>query len=520
MSQDNHPHDTAPTPIHNSVGRKKGGNDEVHSVSDFIEKIAPILEECNGSEIFYRGHADISWKLQPSIFRKSNKEEKEDQSNGVGKEHLLFRDMVAHTPQSFSGCKSALDYLVQMQHYGLPTRLLDMTTNPLVALYFACQPTTDDALAGASAGAQAGVQVVNEALRVCVALSHTLSLVKSDADNHSIAHDITQAIVDTISVADVGVVEQIIAGVFDSAVIAEDTQGSFQGVNEIVAQAIVQAATVAGTWKATAKIMLVAALFIAVGRDGFDDKLFSRVGAVAGAMAGVSAEASQIAAAVAVAAEGISPIDAKQSVEYSVEFSTLLFAQVAAELGADLGARARAKDGVVYLFSVPEDIVKHYDSDTISVLANLAKCKISEQCSACLSVDEFNAQPDIKFLLHQIKGEKPHFLPHIQPCDLSRLFFVKAKHGNQRIANQMGAFLIFGLGVKQVKVADDAGEVTFLTKSEHIEVPVEWVKKKLVISKECKADILKELALLGITESYIYPGMEQYAKELKKKYEL
>jgi len=361
---------------------------------------------------------------------------------------------------------------------------------------------------------------VNEALRVCAAVTHTLSQVKSDTDNHIIAHDITQAIVTTIPVADVGCVEQIVAGVFDSAVIAEDTQDSFQGVNEIVAQAIVQAATVAGTQEATTKIMLVATLFIAVGRGGFDDKLFFRVAAVAGAMAGVSAEAGQIAAAVAVAAEGISPIVVKQSVEYSEGFSTLLLAQAAAELGADLGARARAKDGVVYLFSVPEDIVKHYDSDTVSVLANLAKCKISEQCSSCLSVVDFNEQPDIKFLLHQIKGEKPHFLPHIQPCDLSNLFFVKAKNGNQRIANQMGAFLLFGLGGKQTKASGSDGEANLLTKSEHAEVSAEWIKKRLIIPKECKADILRELALLGITDSYIYPGMEQYAKELKKKYEL
>ena len=111
-------------------------------------------------------------------------------------------------------------------------------------------------------------------------------------------------------------------------------------------------------------------------------------------------------------------------------------------------------------------------------------------------------------------------LHRILPLDLSNLFFVKAKHGNQRIANQMGAFLMFGLGVEQVKVGSDAEETSLLTKSKHMEVPVEWIKKKLIIPKDKKPDILKELALLGITESYIYPGMEQYAKELKKRYRL
>lgn len=111
-------------------------------------------------------------------------------------------------------------------------------------------------------------------------------------------------------------------------------------------------------------------------------------------------------------------------------------------------------------------------------------------------------------------------LHRIRPLDLSNLFFVKAKNGNQRIANQMGAFLMFGLGVKQVEVGDDVGETPLLTKSKHVEVPVGWIKKKLIIPKDKKPDILKELALLGITESYIYPGMEQYVKELKKKYVL
>lgn len=58
---------------------------------------------------------------------------------------------------------------------------------------------------------------------------------------------------------------------------------------------------------------------------------------------------------------------------------SLFCAQAGERVGKEVGARARDKDGVVYLFSVPEDKVKHYDSDTVSELTNLAKCKISEQ---------------------------------------------------------------------------------------------------------------------------------------------
>lgn len=384
---------------------------QVNSVSEFIEKIVQLDKE-EGTETFYRGHANRDWELLPSIFRTPN---------GVEKEHLLFRDMVAHEPQSFSECKSALDCLVQMQHYGLPTRLLDMTMNPLVALYFACQSVGD-----VNAGISAGMHIAGERALECI-------------------------------------------------------------VTDYRTQCITQR----------------------------ESNLIMSIAYVAGALAGASAESANHAAGAALAMLLDEPTE-----DLSILSVAELVAEYSAKVGAEEGARARAKDGVVYLFSIPENKVKHYDSDTVSVLANLAKCKISGSCSATSSVENFNDQLDIKFLLHQIKEEKPHFLPRIQPCDLSSFFFVKAKNGNQRIANQMGAFLIFGLGVKQVKVGDDTGETSLLTKSKHMEVPVKWIKKKLIIPKDKKPDILKELALLGITDSYIYPGMEQYAKELKKRYNL
>ncbi|WP_371929795.1 FRG domain-containing protein [Brevundimonas sp. C43] len=58
----------------------------------------------------------------------------------IENEHLLLRDLVAMHPAQFEADSSALEMLVRMQHYALPTRLLDASWNPLVALYFACQP--------------------------------------------------------------------------------------------------------------------------------------------------------------------------------------------------------------------------------------------------------------------------------------------------------------------------------------------------------------------------------------------
>ncbi len=43
----------------------------------------------------------------------------------------------------FENCKSHKEILSMMQHYGVPTRLLDVTTNALVALYFTCASNFD-----------------------------------------------------------------------------------------------------------------------------------------------------------------------------------------------------------------------------------------------------------------------------------------------------------------------------------------------------------------------------------------
>jgi hypothetical protein len=274
---------------------------KIASISKFID-IIKKLEHDPDFIYAFRGHSDSEkYKLSPSVFRKLGILKKED---------YLFKELLTHNPEEFRDCHYALEYLVKMQHYGLPTRLLDLTLNPLIALYFA-----------------------------------------------------------------------------------------------------------------------------------------------------VSENETEL--------------------------------------------------GEVIVLKIPKNEIRYYDSDTVSVLANISKMSIDFEYNKLEGIydvkkrtDDFNEQDYINILHHQIGFEKPHFKKSIFPDDIDQVICVKTKLSNPRIVNQAGLFLLFGCGESKLDIP---------------EINNDWVRfdddmERILVKNKKK--ILKELELFGITNAYVYPELDKYAKKL------
>lgn len=96
------------------------------TVPEFLERIY-LLQRSAGVSC-YRGEANATWKLKPSVMRDLRAEA----------EQSIIRELLLDAPSEFRSDSSMFEKLVRAQHYGLPTRLLDASLNPLVALFFAC----------------------------------------------------------------------------------------------------------------------------------------------------------------------------------------------------------------------------------------------------------------------------------------------------------------------------------------------------------------------------------------------
>ncbi|AKG73466.1 FRG domain-containing protein [Salinicoccus halodurans] len=97
--------------------------------NDFMKLLGQLFKlQMRNNNLTYRGHANANYQLVSSLLREEENLQNEDK---------IYFDIIKAFPEKFSNARYHLDYLKTIQHYNGKTRIMDLTTNFLIALYFA-----------------------------------------------------------------------------------------------------------------------------------------------------------------------------------------------------------------------------------------------------------------------------------------------------------------------------------------------------------------------------------------------
>lgn len=163
-------------PVVSGLWKEFQHEDTVISVENFLTLISNLTEN---SQFVWRGSPDESWALHSSLYRRLWWKEieaakKEGRSPVPPCENDLYVQecSLIEAAQKWGlhngarGRLSTLSLLATMQHFGSPTRLIDVTFNPLVALWFAVENDKYDAKEGRIFCIDVTNKIINDKKRI------------------------------------------------------------------------------------------------------------------------------------------------------------------------------------------------------------------------------------------------------------------------------------------------------------------------------------------------------------------
>ena len=184
------------------------------------------------------------------------------------------------------------------------------------------------------------------------------------------------------------------------------------------------------------------------------------------------------------------------------------------------------EDGRLHVFGVPRSLIKSFISDTVSVIANLAKLARDEQ-NLLMGKTEDDTRDDVfpsdpktglagdqlyerakDRLYYTIRQERPNFRERVDVGDFFRVFVVEPQRMFERIRAQSGALLISAFHERF-----ERDEILRWNK----DIPI-YLQYSLAVAKEEKRQMIDDLRLLNVTRETLLPSMDETAKEITRQY--
>ena len=174
----------------------------------------------------------------------------------------------------------------------------------------------------------------------------------------------------------------------------------------------------------------------------------------------------------------------------------------------------KGSTGLVYIFAVPKPLVKPYNDETISIIANFAKLERPDQNTILTKTGTQMKQQDpnvpigylytesVRRLCKLIQEERPRFEESmIDARDFFRVFVVEPRQIDDRIRAQSGAFLVSAFHERF-----ERDQIL----NHNPDIPV-YANYTLTIPSGRKEALMQELRLLNVTHETLFPGLDSAA---------